>query len=424
MGFRHDLRRCEADVVNRLLRTNFSATSSTYLTIYPADSTASVYTAEPMTIRGMLTTPVSLTPAPIPPPPGSTNPSCLATSQRASGAVWTATRFFYQTTTLNYTTYAYSGSSPWNRTLALELRNEATGVTQSCVFDDPILDNPVDRWWRCGNAPNPHASPQRAIETYIHWNSSTSELRFNQTWYCNDTPSGVAFKITGEGSLRPRYDSTVLCGSSTSTVYNYGCPSFFAPNPCNITLSARWCSLGADREGRGSATVWSTRPIALQRLPDNALTSPDPDPSQWSCTVASLGRGPVVWTLRARDYLALTAWFGHWKSDQTYTKLRFDLSSSVFRDRSDGKGGSGGVVRDVGIQSKYSEYGAGDLTPWLRGFNPTATFRSLNRNSNSYRDIGWDFYNVLDWQVRFDITTGYMELNHSWYCDDKDPSRP
>ena len=385
-----------------------------------------MYTSEPITIRGTLTKPVSLAPAAIPPPPGSTNPGCLATSQRPGGDVWTATRFLYQTTTLNVTSYVYRGGYPlpWNRTLAFSLRNEATGITQSCVFNDPVLDNPVDRWWRCGDAPNPHSTSQRSIDTYIHWNSSTSELRFDQTWYCNDnTPSGrVAFQISGEGSLRPRYDSDLLCGSSVSTVYGFPCPSFFAPNPCDVTLSARWCSLRADREGRGSATVRTVRPVALQRLPDNALTSPDPDPTRWSCTVASLGRGPVVWTLRARDYLAVTAWFGHWKSDQTYTKLRFDLSSSVFQDRpDDGRGGS--VVRNIGIQSTYSEYGAGYLTPWLRGFDPTATFRSPSRGS--YSDAGGlDFYNVLEWQVRFDITTGYMELIHSWYCDDKDPSRP
>ena len=37
---------------------------------------------------------------------------------------------------------------------------------------------------------------------------------------------------------------------------------------------------------------------------------------------------------------------------------------------------------------------------------------------------GWDFYNALEWAVRLDLSTGYMELNHSWYCDDLDPGRP
>lgn len=224
--------------------------------------------------------------------------------------------------------------------------------------------------------------------------------------------------ITAHGLLRGTL-SDLVCGESNSTAFHVSCQSFFAPIYCDVLFSAKWCSLGGDREGRGRPVGIRASQTSVQRLPDNALTDPDPVPGQWSCTAASSARGPVVWRLQTRDYLALTAWFGHWKSDQMYTKLRFDLNSSVFWDRP-----GGGLLHNVGIQETWGP-DASRLTPWLRGFDPTHTFRSGNRFEEMYDpDLGWDFYNPLDWSVRFDLSTGYMELNHSWYCDDKNPSTP
>jgi hypothetical protein len=34
------------------------------------------------------------------------------------------------------------------------------------------------------------------------------------------------------------------------------------------------------------------------------------------------------------------------------------------------------------------------------------------------------FINVVDWSFRFDAQAGYLELNHSWFCNDKNPSTP
>jgi hypothetical protein len=192
------------------------------------------------------------------------------------------------------------------------------------------------------------------------------------------------------------------------------CQNIFVPQYCSVDFTSHWCTLGLIDGGGVPTRVYSDSTI-VERLPSNELTDPDPTPGQWSCTVASLGR-PVAWRLQMRDYLAQTTWFGHWKSDQTFTRLRFDLNNSVFWERP-----GGGLIKDVGIQADYGQE-AGSLTPWLRGFNPAQTFHSLE--GPNYYNSGWKLYNVLDWSVRFDLTTGYMELNHSWYCDDKDPSRP
>ena len=216
------------------------------------------------------------------------------------------------------------------------------------------------------------------------------------------------FMVTGHSQAQ-----TFICGT-TNTTAKVLCQNFFWPVYCEVDFESEWCTLG-EADGRGPpARVYSDQ-TKVERLPANELTDPDPVPGLWSCTVSSLSR-PVVWRLRTRDYLTDTVWFGHWKSDQTYTHLKFDLENSVFSERP-----GGGLITGVGIQDSWGP-AAGSLTPWLRGFNPAQTLHSGDRAS--YSNLGWDFYNVLGWDVRFDVSTGYMELNMSWYCDDKDPARP
>ncbi|KAK0740065.1 hypothetical protein B0T18DRAFT_417155, partial [Schizothecium vesticola] len=142
--------------------------------------------------------------------------------------------------------------------------------------------------------------------------------------------------------------------------------------------------------------------------------------------------------LKARGYLALTAWMGHRRTDTTFTRLRFDLESSVFsnmnlnaNDTTGGGGGGAGVIRNIGNQKlRYDweeEEESVKTTPWLNTWDPRYTYRSGQRYGEgrlSYGELGWDFYNALEWSLRFDLSTGYMELSHSWYCDDKNPDKP
>lgn len=187
--------KCDAltlSLVARLMvcnRTNFSARTDLLLPTYYNETG---YFVDPMTIRGSLTKPVSLTPAPIPAPPNTDTPNCLANSQHPYNPIWTVTRFFYQATKRGIDNHPLAAEwngvlFPYNRTLEIELRNEANGFIQSCAFNDPILDNVTDRWWPCSYAKNPHAFPQRAIETFVQFNRDTGEFKVNQTWYCNDT---------------------------------------------------------------------------------------------------------------------------------------------------------------------------------------------------------------------------------------------
>lgn len=140
-----------------------------------------------MTIRGSLTKPVSLTPAPIPAPPDASTPNCLANSQDSLQPLWTVTRFYYESTERAEIPSWNETLAPYNRTLEIELRNEANGFIQSCVLNDPILDSTTDKWWPCFNTTRLHTFPQYTIETYIQFNRDYGNIVVNQTWYCNDT---------------------------------------------------------------------------------------------------------------------------------------------------------------------------------------------------------------------------------------------
>jgi len=76
----------------------------------------------------------------------------------------------------------------------------------------------------------------------------------------------------------------------------------------------------------------------------------------------------------------------------------------------------------MGIQSRITTNGAGPLTPWLQGWDPTREMRSRDRQG--IYEIGWDFYNVLSWKVRMDVASGYMEVEKVWYCDDLNRDTP
>ena len=422
-------------------RTNFTATAKINVPTY---RNGALLVADPMVIRGKLPDFNWMTPARIPGPPGASNPDCTTRSLSPGNDLFATTKFLYQTTKLS-TDWVYNrplglqpdlSLTPYNRTLELEFRNEATGLLVSCAFDDPILDNVTDKWWPCpvlqqqpgSMSTRQHGFPVYTVDSYFTFNRDTRALVINQTWYCNDTQNGTPFKFSAAANTSSDARSPpLIAGSSNSTAYHVQCGTqgiWQIPIYCDVTYSARWVSLGGHKEGRpGGVAAMGMRGsnVTQEKLPLNALTSPDPIPGGWSCTVSSLGHGPVEWTLRARDWMVITPWFEYLRSDQPRTKLRFDLLSSVFRDKPGAR-----PIRGLVTQSSYyGNEGTAALTPWLKGWDPTTAFKSVGRNEPEYYfDPGFDFYEFLGWSIRFDAAAGYLELSHSWYCDDKNPQTP
>ena len=97
----------------------------------------------------------------------------------------------------------------------------------------------------------------------------------------------------------------------------------------------------------------------------------------------------------------------------------FNLNSTVFSGFPPTAVSKDGVISNVGTSS---EANGPFLTPGMRAFDPTRVY--TNTPLSDYWDPGWKFYNGLGWEVRLDISTGYMELKHSWYCDDKNIDTP
>ncbi|KAK4450171.1 hypothetical protein QBC34DRAFT_297593 [Podospora aff. communis PSN243] len=396
-----------------------------------------------MTIRGQFWYPRPLwAPSPPPPPPNTKKESCLNRHQIDSLHVWTVTEFLYQRTNISLTgmygpgIFADGLPYPHSTTLTLTLRNEANDYTTTCTHTSPSLPTPLSpsQWLPCNPPIPPHTFPRYVPTTHISFNPLTGELRLNQTWYCAPTQSATPFQVAALGSTSHAYDK-FIGGHSSSTATNVVCGNLIAPLWCNITYTADWWSLGGDRDGKGTPIRVGTnfgRDVTVTRLPGDAFRAPEPEEGRWSCTVNSLGRGPVKWRLQVDRYLALTAWYGYGREDVTYTRVRFDLNSSVFWGRE-----GGGIVKGVGNE-RSADSGRGTAylgswesamvrtTPWVASWDPSWTFRSGERYGGEarYEDLGWDVYNVLDWSVRFDVPTGYMELKHSWYCDDMNPGDP
>jgi hypothetical protein len=325
----------------------------------------------------------------------------------------------------------------------VDVINGATNVRASCAFNDAVLDGETDKWWPCfrDRATQDEHLPllQRNIETWVQFSSKTGQLRVNQTWYCNSENGLTPYKITATARA-PMYRGNsregLMCGEGNNTFYNVSCPqsplSFVYGDSCDFTYHAKWCTLG-DRDGYFSwnapePLVMPTDTLDVVRLSAGGLAEPEPSPDIWSCTVASLGRGPIKWTLQQSHwfdpgFFTQTDWFGVFSDlpEVPSTWFLFNLNSSVFAGFPPTVLSKDGVVRDLGIRQEYNGW---TMTPWTRTFNPSRTISDMTESDGYTTNYGWKFYNALDWQFRFDISTGYMELNHSWYCDDKNLDTP
>ncbi|KAK1758770.1 hypothetical protein QBC47DRAFT_292814 [Echria macrotheca] len=435
-------------------RTNFTAEATV---VIPTYNDSAVADSKPLIIHGSLSNFGNLTPAPIPAPPGASNPGCMALSEDPSANVFSVTKFLYQTTNISsYWPDLFVHDrppTPWNRTLQVEFRNEATGLNFACSSTDRILDNPSNLstiWLPCPLTPPPpplpHTFPLYALDSSINLNLTTATLKINQTWYCNDTNTQPPKRFTALAVASKTSNPALVAGTSTTTANHTLCsttPFSGGKIYCDVTLTTSFISLTNPNESHPLPLHPSISSLSIESLPPNALTSPDPTPSpkKWSCTISSLGRGPVEWTLRPSDNDPVSLqtewfnwpgpdqidWFGTAEGDQLQTRFRFDLVSSVFQ----GRPGSTGVIREVGVGPHRDEFQVPPssarvaLTPFLRGADPSVRYRNFDRFAGFYDwDPGFDFYEFLGWEVRFDAATGYLELEQAWYCDDKDPGTP
>ncbi len=100
-------------------------------------------------------------------------------------------------------------------------------------------------------------------------------------------------------------------------------------------------------------------------------------------------------------------------TEETWSRLIFDFYNSAF-----GGFPGGGMIPSVGINI------ARGTTPYTADYSPGGW--------RTHHDGSWwtiqgsrpPFREMLGWRVRFDAVRGYLEVNHLWYCDDKNPETP
>lgn len=395
-------------------RRRYRAEKTYVMPLFCIEDSGRVCKANRHTVKGVLQAPVSyFTPAAIPPPPGANRSGCTASSTLPH---WVVSDFRFEETRHRTATGSDPGPSRYpfgraSRTITLSLRNTANDHLQSCTITlpdtDPNNSLPVTQWLRC--FPNTGIA-QRYIATHIQFNTTSANLRLNQTWYCADTSPDRPLLFNGIATIKASF-----CGESNTTITN-ACPAY----NCRDYFSTRWCAIGTYSARTGQVTpankTFAGEVIHTEILPSNALTDPDPDPNEWSCMADSIGR-PVTWRFTAAPsfYAQPGAFFttspGYDVDDPRSTFSVYLENSGLARRPGGPKGGFG-----VGALAER-------MTPYAPGWKPGSKY-GLESSPNDIEVRRRPFRNVVDWGLRFDAERGYLEVEHSWYCDDKAPGKP
>ncbi|KAI0521057.1 hypothetical protein F5B22DRAFT_36429 [Xylaria bambusicola] len=343
-----------------------------------------------------------LAPAPIPPPPDKSVPGCTQRSLQFSRFI--AQKIFYYhlwfTANPDDDHHYINNGAYEERSLAVEILNEANNHIATCVFQN---SGPGDwangQWFPCFEPTARHTFPKYSLETWVQFDSTTNKLALNQTWYCDDTQEATPMKFVAQGETHLSGSQCGWMNITQDEVICYGVASPITPPAhCKPEYDVRWCNL---TNHRPSFSIIDASLLQQIELPRNAFNNPDPEPypDVYSCTVTSLSQ-PVEIVLS--DFVTRTRFTGgdnHPNQTSTDVKFRLDNSALIRRP--------GGGSIDV-FTGSYA------MSPYFESFNPIQTFAPYKRN----------FLNDLGWTLRLDLARQYLELNQSWYCEDKDPQHP
>lgn len=123
-------------------------------------------------------------------------------------------------------------------------------------------------------------------------------------------------------------------------------------------------------------------------------------PSGYSCTIASV---------------LATQWRTAWSSDMLY-------AGPTFADTLATKGYFGITFLALGGYQSVN-YENVSLTPFLPTSEPDLWYDCKNYETGEVSSSVWA-RNSLECKWQLDLATGYFAINHTWFCDDKDPENP
>ncbi|KAI1380685.1 hypothetical protein F4677DRAFT_404301 [Hypoxylon crocopeplum] len=312
-------------------------------------------------IKGSLMEPIEMTPNVA--PEGVNHAGCLETSDMPS---WIVTSWVWNEKWRN----GYNSGD-----LTATFYNPSTGFNLTCTGDGEELNRDgrygYERWWGCALARSPFDDYR--IISMIKLNPITEVFSITQTWYCN-----------GKDGLLPS--------------------KFKAVGDVNTTLECSWKN---DTSANTSIkTCYQTElPLTLQgnvtertELPQDVFF--EMAPTGYSCTIASV---------------LATQWRTTWSSDTLYANPTF---ASTLKTK--GYYGITFMALD-GFQSV--DYEGVSLTPFLPTSEPGRWYDCKNYDTEEDSSSAWA-RNSIDCKWQLDLATGYFAINHTWFCDDKDPEHP
>ncbi|KAI0179281.1 hypothetical protein GGR52DRAFT_298964 [Hypoxylon sp. FL1284] len=313
-------------------------------------------------IKGRLTEPLEL--APNVAPEGVNHPDCLEISDAPS---WVVTSWVWDERWRDGYNYGVLNAA---------FHNPATGFNLTCEGNGEELNRDGryghDRWWGCGLDRTPFDDYR--IQSAIKLDPTTEIFSIEQTWYCNGHEDRLPAKIKASGNI----STTLDCTWNNDTAEN----TFI--KTCQQTVLP--------------LTVEGSIENRTELAPDAFF---ELAPGGYSCTIASV---------------LATQWRSGFSSDTLYAG---PADPANFRTRAD-------FILQFVAMDGFRAVGRTDaaLTPFLPSSDPGRWYDCVD-DAGSPEDSSraWARQSLeCRWQL--DLATGYMAINHTWFCDDKDPENP
>ncbi|KAI1440585.1 hypothetical protein F5Y02DRAFT_432103 [Annulohypoxylon stygium] len=312
-------------------------------------------------IRGSLTEPIELTPNVA--PEGVNHPGCLEDSETPK---WIVTSWVWNEKWR-------SGYNSGN--LTVTFHNPANGFSLECTGDGEELNRDGrygnERWWGCALDNSPFKDYR--ITTLIKLNPLTEVFSIDQRWYCNGHEGKLPAKFKAIGDV----NTTLECSWTNETwADSYIKTCYQTELPLKV-------------EGNVAEKT---------ELDENVFF--ELAPTGYSCTIASV--------LAAQ-------WRIGWMSDSLYTSPTFadDFETRALIDIT--------FMALDGFQGvRYKDI---SVTPYMHTSEPGRWHDCKNYETGEETSNIWA-RRSLDCKWQLDLATGYIAINHTWFCDDKDPENP
>ncbi|KAI1081083.1 hypothetical protein F5B20DRAFT_536706 [Whalleya microplaca] len=313
-------------------------------------------------IKGSLTQPIELTPnvAPF----GVNYPGCLEKSETPS---WEVTSWEWKETW----TDGYGTGS-----ITAIVHNLANGWNVTCKGYGRDLNRDSgnnDTSYYCDYVTN--AFDSYAISSFIHIDPTTGLFSVDQRWQCNghDDKLPAKFKAygTADNNLECSWENNTETKVDERTCYRTELPFIVTGNVLERTELA--------------AGVFDEVP-----------------PDGYSCTISS-----VLTPGWQASYSTDTIYVGPTpnSADSFKTMVNFLLQNNQAME---------------GFQRV--DYEGVSITPFLPSSEPARWYDCVDQERNETSGA-WARQSLeCKWQL--DLATGYFAINHTWYCDDKDPDHP